>query len=82
MANKNNDIETIQSQSVHGLTAELRKAVLDIKQAILRSQYDAAKATNAVSISLNFGIGQYVSVHSRNGYWGKGAIESISLPTS
>ena len=78
MTNKNIDIETIQNQSAYGLSAELRKAVQDIKQAILRSQYDAAKATNAVSISLNYGIGQYVSVHSRNGYWGKGAVESIS----
>ena len=53
-------------------------AVQVIKTAILRSQYKAAKSVNAESLSLNYGIGQYVSKNSREGFWGTGAIETIS----
>lgn len=56
----------------------LSKAVEDIKTAILRSQYRSASIVNADMLSLYFGIGKYVSEHSRNGYWGKGAIATIS----
>ena len=49
-----------------------------IKQAILQSQYRAAKNANREQLSLYFGIGRYISDHSREGYWGTGAIESIS----
>ena len=78
MTNKNIDIETIQNQSAYGLSAELRKAVQDIKQAILRSQYEAARNANAELLSLYFGVGKYVSAHTRQGAWGTGAIERIS----
>lgn len=57
---------------------EMREAVKAIKRAILRSQYRAAKGVNAEQLSLYFGVGRYISEHSRNGYWGTGAIESIS----
>ena len=57
---------------------ELRSAVTAIKQAILQSQYRAAKNVNREQLSLYFGIGRYISEHSREGYWGTGAIESIS----
>lgn len=57
---------------------QLSKAVEDIKTAILRSQYRSASIVNADMLSLYFGIGKYVSEHSRNGYWGKGAIATIS----
>lgn len=30
-------------------------------------------------LSLYYGIGKYVSENSRSGYWGSGAIETISL---
>ena len=56
----------------------ITEAVQTIKNAILKSQYNAAKSVNAESLSLNYGIGQYVSENSRLGFWGTGAIEKIS----
>ncbi|MBQ9199060.1 MAG: DUF1016 family protein [Lachnospiraceae bacterium] len=49
-----------------------------IKNAILQSQYDAAKSVNEKQLMLYFGIGKYISLNSRNGFWGKGAIDTIS----
>lgn len=49
-----------------------------IKQAILESRYRSAKMISGEQLSLYFGIGCYVSEHSRTGKWGTGAIESIS----
>ena len=60
------------------ITSELRTAVNAIKTAILQSQYRAAKGVNCEQLSLYFGIGRYISEHSRVGYWGTGAIERIS----
>ena len=57
---------------------ELITAVKAIKTAILESQYRAAKGVNIEQLSLYFGIGRYVSEHSRKGFWGTGAIEQIS----
>lgn len=54
------------------------EAVRVIKEAILRSQYRAASAANKEQLSLYYGIGCYVSKNSREGFWGKGAIEAIS----
>ena len=54
------------------------EAVRVIKEAILQSQYQAASIVNKAQLSLYYGIGKYVSENSRNGYWGKGAIETIS----
>ena len=58
--------------------ADVRQAVDTIKNAILQSQYRAAKVVNREQLSLYFGIGRYVSEHSRKGVWGTGAIERIS----
>ena len=60
------------------IPVKLRLAVDAIKTAILQSQYKAAKSVNRVQLSLYFGIGRYISEHSRDGYWGTGAIERIS----
>ena len=57
---------------------EYDDAVRIIKEAILRSQYDAACAVNEKQLGLYFGIGKYVSLNSRKGFWGKGAIDTIS----
>ena len=57
---------------------DVRQAVKTIKNAILQSQYRAAKVVNREQLSLYFGIGRYVSEHSRKGVWGTGAIERIS----
>ena len=57
----------------------ISKSIIDtIKTAILESQYKAAKAVNAVQLSLYFSIGKYVSEHTRKGFCGTGALEYIS----
>lgn len=53
-------------------------AVKIIKTAILQSQYDAARSVNEKQLMLYYGIGKYISLNSRKGYWGKGAIDAIS----
>lgn len=57
---------------------EYKDVVKVIKEAILRSQYRAALSVNKEQLSLYYGIGCYVSRNSREGFWGKGAIETIS----
>lgn len=54
------------------------KAVEIIKTAILQSQYDAARSVNEKQLMLYYGIGKYISLNSRKGFWGKGAIDAIS----
>ena len=54
------------------------EAVKTIKQAILQSQSRAAQMVNQEQLSLYYGIGRFVSEHSRKGYWGTGAIAQIS----
>jgi len=53
-------------------------AVKEIKLAILQSQYDATKTINEKQLMLYYAIGKYISLNSRNGFWGKGAIDTIS----
>ena len=53
-------------------------AVKAIKTAILQSQYDAARSVNEKQLFLYYGIGKYISMNSRNGFWGKSAINTIS----
>lgn len=57
---------------------EIRDAVRLIKAAILQSQARAIQMVNQEQLSLYYGIGRYVSKHSRKGYWGTGAIGTIS----
>jgi len=52
--------------------------VKTIKAAILQSQARAIQMVNQEQLSLYYGIGRYVSEHSRKGYWGTGAIGTIS----
>lgn len=57
----------------------IREAVQQIKAAILRSQARSVQYINQEQLSLYFGIGRYVSEHSRNSsFWGTGAIDNIS----
>lgn len=56
----------------------IRNAVEVIKTAILTSQYRATRIVNRELLSLYYGVGRFVSENSRNGYWGKGAIDAIS----
>lgn len=60
------------------ITDDLRKAVADIKSAILSSQYRLAHSANGELLSLYYGIGQYISDNTRNKTWGTGAINAIS----
>ena len=64
-----------------GIMSELQRyddAVQAIKAAILKSQYDAARSVNEKQLMLYYGIGKYISMNSRKGFWGKGAIDAIS----
>lgn len=56
----------------------IKNAIQKIKSAILQSQYLASKGTNQIQLSLYYGIGKYISLNSRKGFWGKGAIKTIS----
>ncbi len=58
--------------------ATLQEAVSTIKQAILQSQYRAAKLITGEQLSLYFGIGFYISRNSRKGTWGTGVLTRIS----
>jgi predicted nuclease of restriction endonuclease-like (RecB) superfamily len=49
-----------------------------IKEAIIRSRYQAASLVNRELLSLYYAVGKYVSDNSRLGFWGKGAIKQIS----
>ncbi|RHJ88905.1 PDDEXK nuclease domain-containing protein [Parabacteroides bouchesdurhonensis] len=49
-----------------------------IKTAILQGQYEALKDENRVQLAVYFGVGKYVSLNSRKGTWGTGALEAIS----
>ena len=53
-------------------------AVETIKTAILQGQYEAAKGVNRIQLAVYFSIGKYISLHTRKGVWGTGALEAIS----
>ncbi|MBQ0157308.1 MAG: DUF1016 family protein [Bacteroidales bacterium] len=59
-------------------TDDLRQAVSDIKRAIVVSQSRALRMISGQQLSLYYGIGIYVSEHSRTANWGTGAIDAIS----
>jgi predicted nuclease of restriction endonuclease-like (RecB) superfamily len=54
------------------------QAATIIKDAILHSQHRAAKLVTGEQLSLYFGIGGYVSTHSRQEAWGTSVIDRIS----
>lgn len=56
----------------------INNAVSLIKNAILQSQAKAVSLVNQEQLSLYFAIGKYVSINSREGLWGSGAIKAIS----
>ena len=60
------------------MNEELKDAVKTIKTAILLSQSRAARMISGAQLSLYFGVGLYVSIHSRKEVRGTGAIDSIS----
>ena len=50
---------------------DIKTAVQVIKSAILQSQMRAVKAINQEQLALYYGIGRYVSMNSRKGFWGE-----------
>ena len=54
------------------------EAIQAIKNAILKSRYSAAALANREMLSLYYGIGKFISENSRTGFWGTGAIDTIS----
>lgn len=60
------------------MKSELKSAVEAIKTAILQGQYEASKGVNRVQLAVYYGIGKYISAHTRKGVWGVGALEAIS----
>jgi predicted nuclease of restriction endonuclease-like (RecB) superfamily len=57
--------------------SEFVEAAEIIKDAIVRSRYQAAKLVNKELLSLYYAVGRYVSLNSR-GNWGQGAIKRLS----
>ncbi len=62
----------------NSVAMDIKETVQSIKAAILKSQARAAQMVNHEQLSLYYGIGRYISEHSRDGYWGTGAIARIS----
>lgn len=60
------------------LTTFYNEDVKIIKNAIIECQSRAVKMISGEQLSLYFGVGVYVSTHSRQRTWGTGAIEKIS----
>lgn len=60
------------------ITRIYNRAAETIKTAILNGQYEAAKGVNRVQLLTNYAIGKYVSMNTRNGVWGTGALKAIS----
>lgn len=54
-------------------------AVKAIKSAIIDSRYQLAKIVNKQVITLYYNIGEYISIRSRKGHWGSGAIKTLSI---
>jgi predicted nuclease of restriction endonuclease-like (RecB) superfamily len=63
---------------LQGNSHNYAEAIHAIRQAILKSRYKAATLVNCEMLSLYFGIGEYIALNSRKGFWGTNAIEFIS----
>lgn len=55
-----------------------KAAVETIKTAILQGQYEAAKDVNRVQLAVYYAVGKYLSLNTRKGVWGTGALRAIS----
>ena len=64
------------------LSTQYNDAVKQIKTAILQSQAKALKGVNQEQLALYYGIGRFISRNSREGFWGKGALPTISKQLS
>ena len=57
---------------------EYNDDVQAIKQAILQSQYQAARRANALQLGLYYSVGGFVSERVESGRWGEGALKAVS----
>lgn len=64
------------------LSVTYNDAVQKIKQAILESQWRATQHINEEQLALYYGIGKFISQHTRTGVWGTNAIDTISRQLS
>ena len=55
-----------------------KPAADSIKLAVLQGQHEAAKSVNRIQLAVYFSIGKYISLNTRKGKWGTGALEAIS----
>lgn len=60
------------------LSTQYNDAVRQIKTAILKSQAKALAGINHEQLALYYGVGRFISINTREGTWGKGALETIS----
>lgn len=58
--------------------SSIASAVQAIKTAILQGQYEASVGVNRVQLATYYGVGRYLSQHTRKGVWGTGALNAIS----
>lgn len=63
---------------MEGNNITVDKAVQTIKGAILRAQAQASQSSNAILLSLYYGIGRYVSINLQQAHWGTKALDTIS----
>lgn len=66
------------SGNIEMFEMKYRAAVQTIKEAIQRSQARALHVVNSEVLSLNYGIGRYISENSRKSFWGTSALAQIS----
>lgn len=79
MSDSNKGLDSTHKANIEELfDMSLAPAVEVIKNAIQRSQARALHAVNNEVLSLNYGIGRYISENSRKGFWGTGALTQIS----
>ena len=60
------------------LTNNNKDFVIQIRDAIIQSRYQAAKLVNKELLGLYYAVGRYVSQNSRENVWGQNAIKQIS----
>ena len=79
MSDSNKGLDSTHKANIEeSFDMSLAPAVEVIKNAIQRSQARALHAVNSEVLSLNYGIGRYISENSRKGFWGTGALTQIS----
>lgn len=72
----NRDMDDIQEEKK---LITYKPAAEAIKTAILQGQYEASQGVTRVLLAICFCIGKYISQNTRKGFWGTGALETISL---